>query len=116
MKADLYTKIVLTVIAVALTANLIKDIDFVSKAQAGEVVNLNAEKAESMEETTFYIYENDKLLGGFGSKKYSNDDYHKSSPYISTKYDVYDKAHINKYYDTPQYIITTKKGSFWLEK
>lgn len=35
-KTDLYTRIVLTVIAVALVGHLIKDIDLVSKAQASE--------------------------------------------------------------------------------
>ena len=34
MKTDLYTKVILTVIAVALVGILVKDIDFVSKAQA----------------------------------------------------------------------------------
>lgn len=113
-KTDLYTKIVLTVIAIALTANLIKDIDFVSKAQAGEVVNLNAEKAENMEETTFYIYENDKLLGGFGSKEYARKRWDYSSPSMDRK-DV-NKAYIEEGYDFPKYIITNKKGTFWIEK
>lgn len=34
MKTDLYTKIVLTVIALALTINLVKDFTFVTPAQA----------------------------------------------------------------------------------
>lgn len=34
MKTDLYTKVILTVIAIALVGILVKDIDFVSKAQA----------------------------------------------------------------------------------
>ena len=34
MKTDLYTKVILTIIALALVANLFKDIDFVSKAKA----------------------------------------------------------------------------------
>ncbi|MDR3056901.1 MAG: hypothetical protein LBU84_02010 [Prevotella sp.] len=92
MKADLYTKIVLTVIAVALTANLIKDIDFVSKAQAGEVVNLNAEKAAE-EDITFFIYENDKI----------------KQPFSKTGYSWYkDECEIS-YADIPTHIITTKK-------
>ncbi len=74
-KTDLYTKIVLTVIAVFLAILIIKDVDFVTKAQANPVdldlSALNIEKATSEEGTTFYIYENDKLSGGFGSKKYT---------------------------------------------
>ena len=88
MKADLYTKIVLTVIAVALTANLIKDIDFVSKAQASEVVNLNAEKAAE-EDITFFIYENSKINSPFSSKNY-------------------ERCTIDRK-DIPTHIITTKK-------
>lgn len=34
MKTDLYTKIVLTVIAVVLTVNLLKEFDFITTAQA----------------------------------------------------------------------------------
>lgn len=37
MKTDLYTKIILTIIAVALVGHLIKDIDFVSKVQASKL-------------------------------------------------------------------------------
>jgi len=88
MKADLYTKIVLTVIAVALTANLIKDIDFVSKAQASEVVNLNAEKAAE-EDITFFIYENSKIYQPFSNSNYE-------------ECQISDK-------DIPTHIVTTKK-------
>jgi len=35
MKTDLYTKIVLTVIAVVLTINLLKDFDLITTARAG---------------------------------------------------------------------------------
>ncbi len=88
MKADLYTKIVLTVIAIALTANLIKDIDFVSKAQAGEVVNLNAEKAAE-QDITFFIYENSKIYSPFSQSNYKGCT-------IDEK-------------DIPTHIVTTKK-------
>ena len=36
MKTDLYTKIILSVIAVCLTINLVKDFDIIPKAYAGE--------------------------------------------------------------------------------
>lgn len=42
-KTDLYTKIVLTVIAIFLGAIVVKDINIVSKAQAGEVINLSGQ-------------------------------------------------------------------------
>ena len=95
MKADLYTKIVLTVIAVALTANLIKDTDFVSKAQASEVINLsdrNVEKAEE-EDITFFIYENSKIERPFSS----------------------DNTGVCKigYKDIPTHIVTTKRIPFF---
>jgi hypothetical protein len=70
-KTDLYTKIILTVIAIALTANLVKDIDFVSKAKAGEVVNLNAEKAAE-EDITFFIYDNSKIERPFSNSYCDN--------------------------------------------
>ena len=113
MKTDLYTKIVLTVIAVALTLNLIKDINFVSKAQAGEVVNLNAEKTAE-EDITFFVYDNDKILGGFGSKEYPQKSWSFGSRSMRSK-DL-NKAYIEEGYDFPKYIITNKKGTFWLEK
>jgi hypothetical protein len=90
-KTDLYTKIVLTVIAIALTANLVKDFDFVSKAQAGEVVNLNAEKAAE-EDITFFIYENSKIKRPFSSE-------------------YYDECWIS-YEDIPTHIVTTKKTKY----
>lgn len=37
MKTDLYTKIVLTIIAVVLSINLLKEFDFIAPAHAGEV-------------------------------------------------------------------------------
>jgi hypothetical protein len=84
MKTDLYTKIVLTVIAVALTANLLKDVDFVTKAHAGELdlSNMKIEKAANANddgEITFFIYENSKISNPFSKNNYrecsiANDD------------------------------------------
>lgn len=75
MKTDRYTKIVLTVIAVALTANLLKDVDFVSKAHAGELdlSNMKIEKATDANdgEVTFFIYENSKIRKPFSNDGYS---------------------------------------------
>ncbi|WP_029902325.1 hypothetical protein [Prevotella sp. 10(H)] len=96
MKTDLYTKIVLTVIAIALVGNLVKDVDFVSKAQASPVnldlSTLNIEKAEGAEENemTFFIYENSKIERPFSKSLY------------------YDECYIN-YNDVPTYIITNLK-------
>lgn len=94
MKTDLYTKIVLTVIAVALTANLLKDVDFVTKAHAGELdlSNMKIEKAANANddgEMTFFIYENSKIQRPFSSEYYRE-------CWISPK-------------DIPSYIITNKK-------
>lgn len=121
IKTDLYTKIVLTTIAIALIGLLVKDMDFVTKAQATEldVSAMKIENASDTEETTFYIYENDKILGGFGTKAYKEaGKYHYSSHWGKNKIDqdVFKKAYINEYIDTPKYIITTKTGSFWLER
>lgn len=120
-KTDLYTKIVLTVIAIALVGNLLKDISFVTKAQASELdlSALKIENASDEEGTTFYIYENDKVLGGFGKKQYTDYDFFTDSPSMTRKgstSDEYKKGYINPYYDTPKYIITTKTGSFWLKR
>ncbi|HMM04833.1 MULTISPECIES: hypothetical protein [unclassified Dysgonomonas] len=95
MKTDLYTKIVLTVIAIALVGNLLKDVDFVTKAQAKPVdLDLSAlkiEKAESDDdkEMTFFIYENSKIRRSFSV-------------------DNYERCEIG-YKDVPIYIITSKK-------
>jgi hypothetical protein len=62
--------------------------DFVSKAQAGEVVNLNEEKAAE-EDITFFIYENSKIERPFSSE-------------------YYDECRIS-YSDIPTHIVTTKK-------
>ena len=114
-KTDLYTKVVLTAIAIFLGIIIVKDIDFVSKAQAGEVINLSEFKTENLEneETTFYIYENDKLFSGFGKTEYPRTRYSNSS--VMIKKDV-NQAYIEEKYDFPQYIITTKTGTFWLKK
>jgi hypothetical protein len=87
-KTDLYTKIVLTAIAVFLGIIIVKDMDFVSKAQAGEVVNLNTEKAAE-EDITFFIYENSKIYRPFSSSNYNEC-----------------QININ---DIPTHIATTKK-------
>ena len=76
MKADMYTKIVLTVIAVFLGILIIKDVDFVTKAQAApaeiDLSALNIEKAESSNENemTFFIYENSKIKQPFSKSDY----------------------------------------------
>jgi len=94
MKTDLYTKIVLTAIAIFLGIIIVKDIDFVSKAQANEVVNLSDLKIEKDEnaaddDITFFIYENDKIKQPFSSI-------------------YFDECQIDKR-DTPTHIVTTKK-------
>lgn len=51
MRTDLYTKIVLTVIAVALTLNLVKDFDWITSAKAETAVtkpNIVASKTEGV--------------------------------------------------------------------
>lgn len=123
LKTDSYTKIILTVIAIALIGNLIKDVDFVTKAHATplelNLPTLKAEDASNDEGMTLYIYENDEVLGGFGKEKYTDYDFYTSSPTLKSKGyndNKYKKAFINTYYDTPKYIITNKKGLFWLER
>lgn len=129
-KTDLYTKIVLTIIAIALVGHLLKDIDLVSKAQASEL-DLSAMKIENMsdeEGTTFFIYENNKLDGGFGKDKYSEETEKTTVTLLSGKKKTFDtpslvthkknidEAVINQYNDVPKYIITNKTGTFWLNK
>lgn len=131
LKTDLYTKIVLTVIAIALVGHLLKDIDLVSKAQANEL-DLSGMKIENVSdgrEITFFIYENDKLDGGFGKDKYS-EEYSSTTtvtllsgqkktveqPSFRTADKSIDEAVINQHIDTPKYIITNKTGKFWLSK
>jgi len=99
MKADLYTKIVLTVIAIALVGILVKDVDFVTKAQANpaeiDLSALNIEKAESSNENemTFFIYENSKIERPFSNDRYLDDN----------------KTCRIGYQDIPAYIITNLK-------
>jgi hypothetical protein len=93
MKTDLYTKIVLTVIAIFLGVLIIKDVDFVTKAQASDL-DLSALKIEQTasadeNEMTFFIYENSKI-----AKPFSIDNYEYC--WISIK-------------DIPTHIITNKK-------
>lgn len=97
MKTDLYTKIVLTVIAIFLGVLIIKDVDFVTKAQAKsadlDLSALKIEQAESADEKemTFFIYENSKI-----DKPFTN------------SYSGYEYCIIN-YKDVPSYIITNVK-------
>lgn len=130
VKTDLYTKIVLTIIAIALVGHLIKDINLITKAQASEIdlSALKIENASDEEGMTFFIYENDKLGGGFGKDKYSEESGKTTvtllsgkkktfdTPSLVTKSKNVDEAVINQYNDVPKYIITNKTGTFWLEK
>lgn len=123
IKTDIYTKVILTAIAVFLGVIIVKDVDFITKAHAGELdlSNMRIEQAANANndrEVTFYIYENDKLTGGFGNSKYNESSYYSESPYLSNKpNDAMNKtAYINQVYDIPKYIVTTRKGSFWLQK
>lgn len=87
MKTDLYTKIVLTVIAITLIGLLVKDVNFVSKATANELdlSGLRIEEATDEVEVTYFIFENSKLRSPFGNR-----------------------GKVDTYYDVPTYIITTK--------
>lgn len=91
-KADIYTKIVLTVIAIALVGILVKDMNLVTKAHATEtpidLSTLNIEKVEDDKGTTFFIYENSKLKYPFKGR------YNSSSIHGD---------------DIPTYIITNKR-------
>lgn len=92
-KTDLYTKIVLTVIAIFLGVIIVKDMDLVSKAHAGELdlSNVKIEKAADADdgEITFFIYENSKIKEPFSKENYR-------------ECGLSDK-------DVPTYIITNKK-------
>lgn len=89
-KTDLYTKIVLTVIAIALVANVLKDFNFVTKAHANELdlSGLTIEQSTDAE-TTLFIYENSA---------------------IETPIKGYNSGYINTSYDSPKYIITNTTG------
>ena len=90
-KTDLYTKIVLTVIAVSLSVIAFKDINFVTKAQANDLnlSDLKIEQAESREDITLFIYENSEIDDPFTSFS--------ETCRISIR-------------DIPKYIITSKTG------
>lgn len=102
MKIDRYIKVVLTVIAIFLGIIIIKDVDFVTKAHAGEKeIDLSALKLEQTTnandegEITFFIYENRKI-----EKPFSN------------TYELFaDRAECEiSDKDVPLYIITNKKA------
>lgn len=103
MKAkDLYTKIVLTIIAITLVVHLLKDVDLITKANATSpsVPSLNVNQTANIDrDITFYIYENESLHEGFGFSSLFRD-----------------RAKVDPYYDVPKYIITTKTGSFEVRK
>ena len=92
MKTDLYTKIVLTVIAITLIGLLVKDINFVSKATANELdlSGLRIEEATDEDEVSYFIYENSKLRNPFSKRN----------------------GRVDSFYDAPIYIITTSKRNF----
>lgn len=95
IKTDIYTKIVLTVIAVALVGILVKDMNLVTKAHATEMPidlsALNIEKTEDDEGITFFVYESSNLDKAYGGVQISSS-------------------------DTPTYIITNKKqGRIYFE-
>lgn len=119
-KTDLYTKVVLTVIAIFLGILIFKDVDFVTKAQASplDLSALNIEKADDDEGMVFYIYDISNLDIPFETKKYRMDQF---PPYNSIerwkeKEKSPDEAYLDNNKHLPKYIITNKKGSFWLEK
>lgn len=95
-KTDLYTKIVLTAIAVFLGIIVLKDTSLSSKASANKIdlSALDIEKTIDDEGTTFFIYENSKISEPFSNKGYSRQ---KTECEIS-------------YDDIPTYIITNKKA------
>lgn len=95
-KTDLYTKVVLTVIAIFLGILIFKDVDFVTKAQASPVdlSALNIEKADDDEGITFFIYENNKLR----------------KPFTKNEYYWYDNTCTIGYDEIPSHIITTRIG------
>jgi len=89
-KNDVYTKIVLTVIAVFLGIIIVRDTDVVSKAHANELdlSGLKIENASNAEATTFYVFENSRLNEPVKDS---------SGGYISSS-------------NTPIYVITTKRS------
>lgn len=93
MKVDLYTKVVLTILTIFVGILVFKDVDLVSKAKASELdlSGIKVEDASSDGETTFFIYENDKIEKPFG-KSYEGHE-------CKIAFD-----------DIPTYIITNKRG------
>ena len=95
---DLYTKTVLTVIAIALIANLLKGSDLVTKAHAKELdlSSLNLEAEASAEGTVFFVFENSRISSPVSTSE---------SKWLgsSTSGNIGDK-------DIPKYIITNKRG------
>lgn len=89
-KTDLYTKIVLTVIAIFLGVIVFRNIDFVPKAHANELdlSDLTIEQGTDAE-TTLFIYENST---------------------IQTPVRGYSDGRISRGDDAPKYIITNKTG------
>ena len=118
MKTDFYTKAILTIIAIALVGNFLKDVEFfVSKANA-KSTNLADFKSQQEQQTTteqpditFYVYESDLLKLGFGVESYYGD-----NRYIRLSKDPKTEVIIDSQYDTPKYIITTKTGTFMLKR
>lgn len=89
-KTDLYTKIVLTVIAIFLGVIVFRNIDIVPKAHANELdlSGLTIEQGTDAE-TTLFIYENSR---------------------ISTPISQFQTGRISGS-DNPKYIITNKTGA-----
>lgn len=92
-KIDSYTKIILTIIAIAQIGHLIKDSNIITKAHASEInlSTLKIEDTRDSEGTTFFIYENNKLEKPFSKEPFS-----------------WDNCEIRPN-DIPIYIITNKK-------
>ncbi len=95
-KTDLYTKIVLTVIAVFLGVLVFKDVSFVTKAQANDLnlSDLKIEQAEKDEDITLFIYENSEIEKPFSYEGFS---WERNECKIGRE-------------DMPKYIITSKTG------
>lgn len=95
-KTDLYTKIVLTVIAIFLGVIVFRNIDFVPKAHANEL-DLSALTIEqgTDAETTLFIYENSEL----------------SEPFSRTGYTWERRKCEIGLDDIPKYVITNKTGT-----
>lgn len=97
IKTDLYTKVVLTTIALFLGVIVFKDINFVAKAQATELDVSALKVEESNDDITFFIYDNDKIKKPFTVK---------SNSFSGTIYS--NECEISST-DTPVQIVTTKR-------